>query len=118
MTVRALDPVTGDIITHGAQFVTGLDEIVQGIQTRLKLFMGEYFRNITEGTPWFQTILGKGGTFTSKEAAIRNRILRSKGVTEILALQANFDIDSRTYSISVSILTTYGATEFLVDGVI
>lgn len=108
MTVRRLDPVTGDIVTSGQQFLTGIEEIAQTIETRLGLFLGEYFRDITEGTPWHQTILGKEGSLHSKEAAIRNRIVRTPGVVRITRFNADFNPDTRAYSVSVEAMTTYG----------
>lgn len=108
MTVRKLDPVTGDIVTSGDQFITGREEIAQTIQTRLRLFTGEYFRNILEGTPWFDFILTKRGTATSKDAILKNRIIRTPGVLQLTAYNATFDVDARRYSISASVLTEDG----------
>ena len=53
MTVRKLDE-NGDIVTSGVQFITERDEIAQTVKTRLRLFLGEYFRDTTDGTPWFE----------------------------------------------------------------
>ena len=61
MTVRRLDD-NGDIATSGIQFIGQAEEIAQTVKTRLKLFLGEYFRDINDGTPWFQQILGKGSS--------------------------------------------------------
>jgi len=110
MTVRRLDE-NGDITTSGVQFITGTDEIAQTIKTRLRLYLGEYFRDITDGTPWFQSILGKGTSLNNKEALLRNRIIQTDGVHEITKFETEFDNDSRTYSITVNVLTDDGAVE-------
>ena len=57
MTVRLLDSDSdGDITTSGQQFTTEVEEIAQTVKTRLRLFLGEYFRDVTDGTPWWESI--------------------------------------------------------------
>ena len=107
MTVRMLDE-NGDIVTSGVQFIGGREEIAQTIKTRLRLFLGEYFRNINEGTPWFQSILIKGGTLSSKDAQIKRIIQRTDGVIQITSYNAEYDVNTRQYSITASVLTKFG----------
>lgn len=111
MTVRKIDP-SGDISTSGIQFINGKDEVAQTISTRLRLFRGEYFRNINDGTPWFQEILGKNGTVNNIDAIIRKIITETDGVQTIIDFNADFDINTRKYKINGSVLTQYGTTEF------
>jgi hypothetical protein len=108
MTVRKLNTITGDIVTSGVQFTSGQDEIAQTIRTRLKLFLGEYFRDITDGTPWFQSILIKNGTLTSKDAILKQRIIQTEGVNAIVEFLSDYDIDSRKYSIQCIVSTPFG----------
>ena len=114
MTVRLLD-ADGDISTSGQQFATGREEIAQTVQTRLRLFLGEYFRDVTDGTPWWESILGKEGTLSSKEAIIKSRIIRTEGVEQLIEFSTDFDINTRAYSVSAGILTPYGETYFTVS---
>lgn len=107
MTVRRLD-ANGDIVTSGTQFTNEANEIAQTISTRLRLFLGEYFRNINEGTPWFQSILNKRGTLSSKDAIIKQRITQTDGVIGLLKYSTDYDIDSRTYSIIAVVNTRFG----------
>lgn len=115
MTVRSLDE-NGDIVTSGTIFISGKDEIAQTIKTRLRLFLGEYFRDITDGTPWFEQILGKNVNVNAREAALRNRIVNTKGVVRLLSFNADFDNDSKTYTVSCNVLTTYGELELTENG--
>ena len=115
MTVRALD-ANGDIMTSGVQFITGQNEIAQTIQTRLRLFLGEYFRDITDGTPWFEQILGKATNMNAREAALRQRVANTKGVIRLTAFTTDFNIDEKTYTVSVSVLTQYGILEVTENG--
>lgn len=107
MTVRLLQP-DGDITTQGVQFTSGLDEIEQTIRTRLRLFLGEYFRDITDGTPWFEQILGKGVSVDARDAAIRNRVARTSGVIRLTSYTSDFNINTREYSVTIGVLTSFG----------
>ena len=115
MTVRLIDPDTGDIVTSGDQFIDGVEEIAQTVKTRLRLFLGEYFRDVTDGTPWWESILGKDGTLSSKEAIIKSRILRTDGVVRLVSFSTDFDINTRVYTVNAGILTTFGITELTVS---
>lgn len=112
MTVRALDPETGDIVTRGVQFISEQNEIAQTIVTRLRLFTGEYFRNINDGTPWFQVILDKSSTLTQKDAAIKRRIAETEGVQQILSYTTDFDINPRNYTVTCEVQTAFGPVTF------
>ena len=111
MTVRALDPTTGDIVTSGVQFITERDEISQTITTRLRLFSGEYFRDINDGTPWFQVILDKGSTLTQKDAVVKRRIVETVGVIELISYVTDFDINQRNYTVQCEVQTQYGSVQ-------
>lgn len=115
MTVRLLQP-DGDITTQGVQFASGLDEIEQTIRTRLRLFLGEYFRDITDGTPWFEQILGKGTSVDARDAAIRNRVARTEGVIRLTSYSADFDITTRKYSVTIGVLTSFGLLTVVENG--
>lgn len=118
MTVRKLNQDTGDIETSGTQFIGGREEIAQTIQTRLRLFLGEYFRDIQDGTPWFQQILGKFSNLNIAEALLRNRILETEGVVKLLTFSMDYGLETRKLTVTSSVLTTYGDLEIVYDGTI
>jgi hypothetical protein len=115
MTVRVISD-DGDIVTNGQQFTTGRHEIAQTVKTRLGLFLGEYFRDITDGTPWFEQILGKGVNNNTREAVLRNRIARTPGVIRLTYFKTDFDVESRKYSVTAGISTTEGMEMVIVNG--
>lgn len=118
MTVRKLDPETLDLVTSGALFLNGREEIAQTIQTRLRLFLGEYFRDITDGTPWFQQILGKFENLNSVEAILRNRIFTTEGVVRLLSFNLGYNLDNRTIIVSSYVLTQFGEQEVIYNGTV
>lgn len=112
MTVRALDS-NGDIVTSGRQFLSGgsAAEAAQNVNTRLKFLTGEWFLDILDGTPWFpQTnrfgILGKGGSFSQKEAIIRRRILLAPSVAGMSSFSIDYDVQTRRLTVSAGIIST------------
>lgn len=115
MTVRALDE-NGDIATRGVQFIHERDEIAQTIKTRLALFLGEYFRNIKDGTPWYEQILGKFVSLDTVEAVLRARIANTQGVIRLTSFSTDFDLDARKYSLTAGVLTQYGDLEVNYSG--
>lgn len=79
----------------------------QAVLTRLRLWMGEWFIDVTEGTPYQQAILGKH-TGTTVEPAIRKRILETEGVTSIESFSLSTDPDTRKTTVAAIVNTEYG----------
>ena len=87
------------------------ETVGQAVQTKLALWVGEWFLDTDEGTPYEQAMLGMGKS-KSIEPAIRKRILETEGVTEIEFLELLWNPDTRQSGINVTINTEYGITEF------
>jgi hypothetical protein len=87
----------------------------QAILTRLRLWLGEWFIDVTEGTPYQQAVLGMH-TSATVEPAIRRRILGTQGVTTIESFDMVRDTENRVVSINAVVNTEYGTVE--VQGVL
>ena len=117
MRVRKLDS-SGDIVTNGETWLKDAESIAQTVKTRLKLFVGEYFRDVTEGVPWFENadgtpgIFGKGYSLTQVERILKRRILQTEGVLKLLSFSTDFNNSERRLSVECTILTTYGEATF------
>ncbi len=83
------------------------EAVAQAVLTRLRLWREEWFLDVTDGTPWAQLVLGHGTQGTAMQA-IRQRILDTQGVTEIVSLSFEQDVDARSIVFSVQIKTLYG----------
>lgn len=116
MRVRKLD-TSGDLVTSGVVWAYDNEAIAQTIKTRLKLFLGEYFRDVSDGMPWFEKtnglpgILQKGYTIAQAESLIRERIVQTNGVLKILKFSTTYNVDTRAYKISATVYTKYGTVE-------
>ena len=87
-------------------------EVAQRIQTRLLLMRGEWFLDVSDGTPWSTEILG-AHTKPFYDLAIQERVLRTEGVVEIIDYQSNFDGASRALSVSMRVRTAFGVAEIV-----
>lgn len=107
MTIRKLDD-SGDIATSGTQFISDQGEIAQNIGSRLRLFSGEYFRDILDGTPWFSQILGKGQSEDVRDSAIKRRVLLTDQVSSIYKYETDFDRGTRIFKATIGVVTPFG----------
>jgi hypothetical protein len=80
----------------------------QAILTRLRLWLGEWFIDTSEGTPYQSAILGMH-TSETVEPAIRRRILGTQGVTTIESFDMVRDPETRRVTVTAVANTEYGA---------
>lgn len=105
--IRRIDE-NGELVTSGDMFAYNSEEVGINILTRLRMFLGESFRDTSDGTAWFQEILIKNYDISVISQTIQKRISETEGVKEILSLNAIQDPQSRTIDIQGQVLTIYG----------
>lgn len=81
------------------------DAVAQAVKTRLNLWRGDWFLDVAEGTPYREAVLEKN---YASAMSIRERILGTEGVTEIVSLNANRNPDTRKMILTATINTRYG----------
>lgn len=81
--------------------------VAQSVQTRLALWQGDWFLDVTEGTPWREQVLGKGRQ-SLRDLAIQSRILETPGVTSIQDYQSQVDPITRLMTVTVVVNTEFG----------
>lgn len=96
---------------HGQEdFYRDVPEAVgQAARTRLLLWLGEWFLNIDEGTPYMQGILGKYSVDVAN-TTIQDRVLGTQGLTDITNFVSEIDPDMRNLTVQFDIDTIYGPT--------
>ena len=112
MRYRRLDS-NGDYTfgQNNQNFVVDAESVKQAIYTKLNLLYGEWWENIEDGLPFFEQIAGKFGTsenLNSADLVIRERIINTEGVSQIIEYQGTFDSQNRTYSVYTKVNTIYG----------
>lgn len=108
MRYRPLDD-HGDY-TVGLPFLYNSPACVgQAVLTRLLLYQGEWYLDTTDGTPWFQSILGKPYS-SNLDIYVKQRILATPNVTSIVSFTSSFNGPNRTFTMTAVIATAYGQT--------
>ena len=87
----------------------GADEVVQGLLTRLQLFLGEWFLDVDAGTDWYGTVLTDNPDMRLIETELKRRINSQPGVTAITRFDTSgLDRSSRAFSLDFEVLTVFG----------
>lgn len=112
MRYRKLDAGNDMVFGHGgADFYRDQPEAVaQATVTRLRLKLGEWFADTSDGTNWDGAILGRH-TEGRRDAEIRGRIAATQGVTGLVTYMTNLDPGTRNYTVQATIDTQYGAAK-------
>ena len=87
--------------------VNSPETVAQAILTRLKLWLGEWFADTADGTGWNQSIVGKHSK-NLYELTLRQRVLETPGVINIMDFQSSLDADARRLTVSMTVNTVYG----------
>ena len=98
----------------GADMLVDIEACAQSIRTRLWLLFGEWWEDLTDGLPLFQKILAQRD-INIASGAIRNRILSTPHVRDIIYFSADWDNEQRYLLISCVVDTDYGQVN--VEGV-
>lgn len=111
MKYRKLDADADYVFGRGAgNFYKDQPEAVgQAVKTRLGLILGEWFLDITQGTPYNSQILG-AGKIGLYDRAIQDVIINTQGVTGLVAYSSQVDPNTRAATVSATIDTAYGIT--------
>jgi hypothetical protein len=81
--------------------------VAQLVLTGLRLLEGEWFLDVTVGTPWLQRVIGKG-TKQFYDLAIQNQILSTRGVISIDSYSSSLNAKTRHLTLEASITTQFG----------
>ena len=91
------------------------DAVAQAIKTRLLLFLGEWWKDLRDGLPLWQKILGA----RIRDKAMVDKIITDRiqglktpdnvyAITAIKEVSSSYDADTRAYSFSCRVDTIYG----------
>ena len=87
--------------------VNSPEAVAQAILTRLKLWLGEWFADTSDGTGWNQSIVGKQSK-NLYELTLHQRVLETPGVKSIVDFQSALDPDARRLTVSMTVNTIFG----------
>lgn len=90
---------------RGDFLVDNPQAVAQAVYTRLRLWSGQWFLDVEEGTPYETQVLGTN-TQALYDTAIRKRILETEGVNGLV--KYNSTILNRQLSVECAIDTVFG----------
>ena len=104
---------TGDYSfgSGGNDYADGNEAVAQAIKTKLLLFYGEWWENLGEGIPMFQSVLGQTNPETIKSSLsmlVEQRIVEIQEVDSVKNIEIDYDRKNRTISMEVDVTTTSG----------
>ena len=94
--------------------VTGVDEIIQRLVTRLNRELGEWFLNTSAGLPWYQDGNGLLGSRDKQNLnlLIRRETLQTAGINRIVKFNSIFNTTTRQFTIYMYLVTEQGVVNF------
>lgn len=116
-----LNPTPGDLMLgEGGDEVVLTElklEVAQRLWVAFNFFLGEWFLNLDEGTPWFQRVLGKGVQDRDRviRAVLSQVILQTEGVSAINRFSYEVDRNRKMsfkFTCSLEDGSTFKSTEY------
>ena len=114
MSDLKLDDLTGDLVIENADLVltVGSDAVRQHLLQRLRTFMGEWFLNLDARLPYFQDILIKDPNLNAIDGVIKNVIIDTPGVLELLSFEMDYDSSTQALVLTFSVQVSDGVLDF------
>lgn len=109
---------SGDILLEGGDLVwiTGQDAIVQDIEFRLRVGLGECVYDSAAGTPWIQILFLDDTSDEARRFILRSIVRNTPGVIECSQLEYDLNTQTRLATVTGSAQTIAGEVTFNVDG--
>jgi hypothetical protein len=110
MRYRRLD-ANGDMTFGqglGNFLINSPEAVAQLVLTRLRLSLGEWFYDTSDGTPWATEVLGER-TQSTRDIVVRDRVQNTIGVSSIDTYGSLVNPDERSWTAAMTLTTIYGA---------
>jgi hypothetical protein len=92
-------------------FADQAQAVKQGIQCRVRLFLGEYWLNTAKGVDWVNKILIRNAQEAVIKAELSAAIAETPDVTRVVATSFSRDTKERTGSVAFQAASTEGPIE-------
>ena len=106
----AMDIGTNDIVLQGGDviMIDNAERVAQQIAITLRFWSGEWFLNITEGTPYLEYILVKQPNMAHIRQILTEQIQSVEGVKAVTDMELTFDQRERSLLVEYTADTDYG----------
>ena len=102
---------TGDYVFGfgNTSFVSDTEAVAQAIKTKLGLFQGDFWGDLSDGLPFFQSIAGSSNK-SAIDLLFQSRVLEVPNVTGITAYSSSLDSAMRKYTATMTVSTAFNTT--------
>lgn len=97
-----------DITNNDLTLVTGVDEVRQRLLQNLRTFQGEWFLNLDAGVSYWQDILKKNPKPDVVSTVLKDAILSTPGVIDLLRFDFEIDTGARELSVDFTVQASEG----------
>jgi len=119
MRYRKLSP-TGDFVFGNGQadfYINSPEAVAQAVETYLRLWLGEWYLNLNDGTPWLEGVFGYNSQAEADQTLIET-IIGVQGVQNLSGWESTVDPTTRAYSsLSATLDTIYGQTQLQMENI-
>jgi len=105
-----LDEKSGDLmlVNFDVGLIEAREQIAQNLAIRLRFILGEWFLDIDAGVPYYEDIFVKSPNQYRVESVLKEEIVNTEGVVEILSFNTQFNSQTRKFSVVFSCDTVAG----------
>lgn len=106
-----VDPVTRRFALTASgdlAMVSGAESIAQAVRQKLKLFLGEYYLDETQGMDWWNTVLVKNPNLAAVRTLIRSAIEEVPGIRAVITFNLDFAAATRQLGVEFKASTDTG----------
>lgn len=97
------------VVQNGRPVIlTGIEAIKQKVKLRLRMFLGEWFLDISQGVGWIQNIFIKNPDMVIVNTLIKKAILETEGVEGLISFDLSINKQTRTLTVNFKAQTVYG----------
>ena len=96
------------ILNFDLSLISERNQIAQNLGIRLRFILGEWFLDIEAGIPYFEDILIKSPNQYRVESVLKEEIVNTEGIIEILSFNSQFDSQNRLFSVQFACDTVSG----------
>lgn len=108
MITRRLSPTWDMTFGNGlSNYARDAEATAQAVKTRLQLLREEWFLDTSAGVPYLQEICTKPANLPLAQSLIKQTILDTEGVREIVSFDLSVSTETRRMSVYTQVRTIY-----------
>lgn len=106
----ALNAQTHDLVIENGDLIAidNAERVAQQIKIQLLTWLGEWFLDVTHGVPYLDYILVKNPNLELARSIFREQIMKVDDVDNVLSINLQYDIKTRTMNVEYEASTAYG----------